>query len=327
MVNLPKPGVVRDLLVLSDSLGKLPRPLRLPDVPPDVAAFWAERHTGDGPLPDLAASMRPVETTETGTIYHFVFPSRIVSPHAANNLVPGRYYVPAQPTSRRAVPFLLLLHTNGSRDWAFEAWHARRLMQHGCSVAHIALPYQMERRPAQVAFNAQVMRSDLSQMLMELGQAVCDAADVLRWARAEGAGHVMVAGWSLGGLVAALVAAQIPLDAALLVEPSANLAWSIAHRRGLSWRAWRCDHRAGLSQAALERWLAPVLPMNLRPQIPLAGVHILAARYDLLVGYKQVLALWRAWGQPALEVQPTGHVNLLFTPAFTRALDRLALGH
>jgi len=324
-MNLPKPGVVRDLLVVRHSMAAH-LSLRLPDESPDVEAFWAKRQVGSGPLPNLAASLQLLETTEAGSVYQFAFPSRVLSQEKVNNIVPGRYYVPAQAATLRAGRFLLLLHANGARRGDFEAWHARRLMQRGCHVAHIALPYQMERRPEQQGADEQPRRpSDLSHLLTELGQAVCDAADVLRWAREEGAGQVMVAGWSLGGLAAALVATQIPLDAALLVEPSANLAWSIAHRRWFSRYTRRALRQAGLSQAALEYWLAPVLPTNLRPQAPLAGLRILAARYDLVVGYKQVLALWRAWGQPTLDTQPTGHVNLLFSPALTHHLDQMTL--
>lgn len=296
---------------------------RLPDAPPDVETFWAELHVGDGPLPDLAAALEPLETTEAGAIYRFAFPSRVASPDAANNVVPGCYYVPARPGSTRDVPFLLLLHANGVQNWEFEAWHARRLMQRGCRVAHIALPYQLQRRPARLD-SGQTEPPDLSRTLASLGQAVCDAADVLCWARAEGAERVIVAGWSIGGLVAALVATQIPLDAALLVEPAANLAWMMTHDGPLAWRARRRLRRAGISQAALEAFLAPVLPVNLRPLVPLEGLRILTGRYDLLVGYKPVLALWRAWGQPALCVLPTGHVRLLFSPALAQALEDIA---
>ncbi len=325
MIKLPRPqALLADWLVLRRSSSGRFLPPRLPDAPPDVAAFWAAQRVGDGPLPDLAAALAPLETTEAGAIYRFAFPSRVVSPDAANNIVPGCYYAPARPAAD-AAPFLLLLHANGVPNWEFEAWHARRLMQHGCRVAHIALPYQLERRPARSDTGAGAPAPpDLARTLATLGQAVCDAADVLRWARTAGAGRVMVAGWSIGWLVAALVATQIPLDGALLVEPAANLAWMMLRDGLFPLRARRRLRQMGLSQADLERWLAPALPANLRPQVPPAGLRMLAARYDLLVGYRPVLALWRAWGRPALLVQPTGHVNLLFTPAFARELDAIA---
>jgi pimeloyl-ACP methyl ester carboxylesterase len=299
-------------------------PLRLPDALPAVEAFWAAQRADAGPVPDLAASFQPLETTEAGTVYCFAFPSRIVSPDAVNNIVPGRCYLPARSDSAHPAPFLLLLHVNGCQGWGFEAWHASRLVQRGCRVAHIALPYQLERRPERLDFGASVMTPDLPHTLAALGQAVCDAADVLRWARAEGASRVIVAGWSLGGLVAALVATQLPLDGALLVEPAANLAWMMARYGLFPGYVRRQLRQAGLSQAVLESFLAPVLPANLRPQVALARLRILAARYDLLVGHEPVLALWRAWGQPPLTMQPTGHVNLLFTPALTHALDQIA---
>ncbi len=223
--------------------------------------------------------------------------------------------------------FMLLLHVNGCRDRWFEAQQARRLMQRGWHVALMALPYHLERRPARLDVGAAVMTPDLPHTLAAVGQAVCDAADILRWARAAGAGRVVVAGWSLGGLVASLVATQVPLDAALLVEPAANLAWMMA-RYGLFPRKIRRQLRAaGLSQAALERWLAPILPVNLRPKVEPGGLRVLAARYDLLVGREPVEALWRVWGQPALQMEPTGHVALLFDPALARALDELASAH
>jgi acetyl esterase/lipase len=324
MLRLPKPqALLADWLVWS-MMSRASRPVALlPDAPPDAQAFWAAQQVSDGPVPDLAASLRVLETSDAGTVSQFAFPSRVVSPLTENNTVPGRYYVPTQQQAGKDAPFVLLLHASGVRDSAFETWHAQRLMARGCRVAHIALPYQLERRPQQVDASVARTFSDVSHTLAMLGQAVCDAADVLRWARAERAGRVMVAGWSMGGLVAALVATQIPLDGALLVEPAANLAWMRFHRGlllGSMQRRWR---RAGISQEKLERWFAPALPANLRPQVPQAGLRMLAARYDFLVGYKPVLALWHAWGQPALNVQPTGHVNLLFSPALVQELDTL----
>lgn len=323
MFSLPNlRALLMDVRAIRGSTAALYQPPRLPEAPPNVEAFWAARHVGAGPLPDLAASLRLLETTEAGDISAFTFPSRETLPDAENNLVSGRSYIPARPTPGSAAPFLLLLHANGA-DGAYEAWHARRLMQRGCRVAHIALPYQMGRRPQHVKASTSILSADVSHTLLLLGQAVCDAADVLRWVRAQGAGRVLLAGWSLGGLVAALVATQIPLDGVLLVEPAANLAWEMTHRGLFPWQVRRHLRRAGLSQAALEAFLAPVVPANLRPQVPVAGLRMLAARYDLLVGYQPVLALWRAWGQPALHVQPTSHVQLLFHPAVTQELDEL----
>src|SRR5579859_618824 len=218
-----------DWRAMRASLAARHLPLRLPDAPLEVDAFWEARRVLDGPLPDLRAALQPLETTEAGTISRFAFPSRVASPDACNNIVPGRYYAPTRSEAAGASPFLLLLHANGCQDWDFEAWHAQRLMQRGCRVAQIALPYHLERRPARLDPRAAVMTPDLPHTLAALGQAVCDAADVLRWARVEGARRVIVAGWSLGGLVAALVAALLPLDGALLVEPAANLAWMMTH--------------------------------------------------------------------------------------------------
>ncbi len=321
----PEPGaLLADWRAMRASMTARHLPLRLPDAPPDVTAFWAALHVPDGPLPDVSASLALLETAEVGAIYHFVFPSRVVSADAQNTMVTGRWYVSSR--WQADAPFLLLLHANGRQDWGFEAWHARRLMQRGCQVAQMALPYHLERRPVWLDPGAAVLTPDLPHTLAALGQAVCDAADVLRWARAQGARRVMVAGWSLGGLVAALVATQLPLDAALLVEPAANLAWMMTHYGLFPGRVRRQLRAAGLSQAALERWLAPVLPINFQPQVERSRIRLLAARYDPIVGRAPVLALWRAWSQPALRMEATGHVALLYTPALARELEALLAG-
>jgi pimeloyl-ACP methyl ester carboxylesterase len=296
-------------------------PLRLPEQPPGVEAFWANLHVAAGPVPDLGAALTALERGPAGEVARYAFPSRVTTPHAENNVVVGRVYTPLAPAEDG--PFLLLLHANGREDFTFDDVYARRLMARGWRVALMALPYHMQRRPAHLDPGAGVMTPDLPHTLTALGQAVSDAADVLRWARAEGVGRVGVAGWSLGGLVAALVTTQLPLDRALLVEPAVSLPWMMS-RSGLFPVSVRRQLRAaGLSRAALERVLAPVLPINLRPQVPLKQLHILAARYDLLVGYAPVRALWAAWGRPRLTVQPTGHVALLFQPALGRALDEI----
>ncbi len=320
---LPR-ALLNDWLAMRVSMGLRHLPLRLLEQPPEVEAFWMSLHIADGPLADLGAALTVLERGPAGEVARFAFPSRVTTPFPENNVVIGRVYTPSAPAA--GTPFLLLLHVNGREDFNFEDGHARRLMARGWRVAVMALPYHMGRRPAHLDAGAAVMTPDLPHTLAALGQAVSDAADVLRWARTEGAGRVGVAGWSLGGLVAALVATQLPLDAALLVEPAVNLPWMMA-RYGLFPSPVRRQLRAaGLSEEALERALAPVLPINLQPQVPRSGLRILAARYDLLVGYAPVRALWDAWGRPALTVQPTGHVALLFQPALARALDAITGG-
>jgi pimeloyl-ACP methyl ester carboxylesterase len=317
---LPR-ALLHDWLAMRVSMRLRQMPLRLLEPPPEVETFWGDLHLADGPLPDLSTSLTLLERGPMGDIARYTFPSRVTTLYPENNVVPGRLYTPGSPAP--GAPFVLLLHVNGRQDFAFEDGHARRLMARGWRVALMALPYHLERRPAHLDAGAAVMTPDLPHTLSALGQAVSDAADVLRWARAEGAWRVGVAGWSLGGLVTALVATQLPLDAALLVEPAVSLPWMMP-RYGLFPAPVRRQLRAaGMSQAALERALAPVLPINLRPQVRPSGLRILAARYDLLVGFAPILALWDAWGRPALTVQPTGHVALLFQPALARALDEM----
>ena len=325
MLCLPSPyALLADWRAMQTSMGAAHLPLRLPEQPQTPEAFWAALPVATGPLHHLGAALAPLESSAAGTVSRFAFPSPVVSADEENNQVVGRLYSPA--AARQEAPFLLLLHANGRQDWGFEDWHARRLMARRWRVALLALPYHLERRPARLDPGAAVMTPDLPHTLLALGQAACDAAAVLRWARAAGAGRVAVAGWSLGGLVAALVATQLPLDAALLVEPAANLAWMMTHY-GLFPAAIRRELRAaGLTQAALEDWLAPVLPGNLRPQVPLAGLRFLLARYDRPVGFAPPLALWRAWGRPALRIEPTGHVALLVGPALARELDEITRG-
>jgi hypothetical protein len=52
------------------------------------------------------------------------------------------------------------------------------------------------------------------------------------------------------------------------------------------WRARQRLRRAGISQATLEPFLAPIFPASLKPQVLLAGLRLLVARYDLVIGYQ-----------------------------------------
>jgi pimeloyl-ACP methyl ester carboxylesterase len=322
MPLLPSPrALLADWRAMQASMRARHLPLCLPEQPPEIAEFWEGLHVATGKVPDLGESLTPLERSATGNVARFEFPSRVTTPDMQNTTAVGQLYTPHLPA--QDAPLLLLLHANGRADWAFEDWHARRLLTHGWRVALLALPYHFERRPAHLDPAAAVLTPDLPHTLAALGQGVCDAADLLRWARAAGAGRVAVAGWSLGGLVAALLATQLPLDAALLVEPAVSLPWMMTRPGLFPARVRRQMSAAGLSQRELVRWLAPVLPINLRPQEPLDNLHILAARYDLLVGQAPVRALWEAWGRPALTWEPTGHVALLFRPALARALDEM----
>jgi pimeloyl-ACP methyl ester carboxylesterase len=126
----------------------------------------------------------------------------------------------------RPAPALVCLHGYRAGVHRFEelAWNARWLHRRlGLDVALLTLPFHALRAPrGRLAPVFPSMRT--GRTVEGFGQAVWDARALMRWLRARGAPRLGVAGMSMGGYTAALLATVEPrLDFAVLFIPLADL--------------------------------------------------------------------------------------------------------
>ena len=228
---------------------------------------------------------------------------------------------------------VLLLHGFAAPGPFYENHHARLLLRRGVGTARLDLPFHMSRRVAGRSPGAGFFSSDPVQTRRVLRQATEDAAAVVAWARREVGPRVAVIGFSLGGLVACLLAAAVPLDAVIAVTPPCELAHIVLERSPARTRRrlglldgaggpWAGD--AAAARTYLETALAPVTPARLRPVTAPGNIALIAADQDQIVGRDPVHRLAEAWG---CELWPYrhGHITVMTARGITARLHDRAL--
>jgi hypothetical protein len=206
-------------------------------------------------------------------------------------------------------PTLVVLHGHRQGFALLDAiaWQVRWLHgELGLDVAHLALPLHGPRSTGWRS-GAGFLDGHPGLTCAALAQSVWDLRRLCGWLRAQGAPALGIAGYGLGGYVAALFASlDGGLANALLFAPVVDLA-------ELSWRRLPSSLRAEARAAGLtEHWLAAAFarhaPLRLRPHVPHAARLLVAGAVDRVTPPSHMLALWEHWGRPACHWQPGGHV-------------------
>lgn len=214
---------------------------------------------------------------------------------------------------------------------AVERVYVRRLVQGGCDVLLPVLPLHLGRAP-EGTYSGEIMVSgDVALTVDAFRQAVVEMRALVAWGRERGYRRVGVLGYSLGGLLAGVLACAEPgLDFTILAGAGGALASTILDTR--LGRNVRKDLAACgmLERNRLESAWAVISPGRLRPAVPRRSILILAGRHDRIMLPESVRALWDAWGKPRLDWFERGHYTLLALPgavlraslAFIRPGDR-----
>lgn len=207
----------------------------------------------------------------------------------------------------RPRPWLLVLHGHRMgepRD--LRLLGSRRLAAElGVDVAHLVLPFHGPRnRGLQHTFPG----IDPVLNLVGMAQGVHDARSLLALLRREAETPVGVFGISLGGHVAALLAAfDGALAAVVAGVPTADVSMMLADTMAGHWgpevveRSHVCDP----SSRTLSRLVSPLAYPAVLPRDRL---FLYAAVGDRLVTPQQALALWRHWDRPAIRWLQGGHI-------------------
>lgn len=290
--------------------------------PPVEVAREAVRRVGGG-----RAARRTLRTADLTGVSHGP------GGHEGSRRLVARAYV--REDAGAEAPLVLLLHGYAAPNPRYEERHARQLLARGLHAARLDLPFHLHRRLPGRGPGDGFFSTDLEHTRAVVRQSVEDAAAVVAWARREVTPHVAVLGFSLGGLVAALLGALVPLDGVVSVTPPADLAETLVDRAPM-----RVRRRAGLvggsggpwgpglaeARAAVSAALAPVTPALLVPVTDPSRVTLVAAENDLIVGSRAVLDLATAWGTD-LWVYRQGHVTVMWARGLRRRVhDRLVGG-
>jgi len=291
--------------------------------------FWSASHVAD-PAP-LCATPVPPGWVRGARALDLRGPSAGPGDHEGARVLRARAYL--NPAAAPGAPLVLLLHGYAAAVPTYEEHHARLLLRRGLHAARLDLPHHLRRRPPGWGAGAGFFSSDPHRTAAILRQATEDAAAVVAWARDTVGCPVAVLGFSLGGLVACLLAAAAPLDSMVAVTPPCDLADVVLRRSPLRIRKrlglvdggggpWGADLAA--AHDALAQAMAPVTPHLLAPHTPGDRITLVAADNDGIVGAAAVRALASAWGTRLISY-PHGHVTVMAARGITARLhDRLA---
>jgi pimeloyl-ACP methyl ester carboxylesterase len=199
------------------------------------------------------------------------------------------------------------------------AWRARWLHRRlGLDVALVTLPFHALRAPR--GRFAPLFPSTRTPRTVEgFGQAVWDVRSLMGWLRARGAPRLGVAGMSLGGYTAALLATIEPrLDFVVLFIPLADLTdVAIEHE------ALRGERMPEPLRDAGKNALQLVRPLARAPVIPADRMLVVAAAGDRITAKDTHAERLAAHFGAPLVVFPGGHLLQFGRRAGLRAMARL----
>ena len=304
-----------------------------PDAPDAYIERWIDEAMRDSeaffrPEPTSAFSFEEADAErraagEAGTVR---FPSALVTPHPANNLVHARWF-PASgeksqgighATSRgRAVVIL----PQWNSDAGGHIGLARLLARCGVSALRLSLPYHDARMPSELSRADYIVSSNVVRTVQACRQAVMDARRAVAWLAAQGFERIGILGTSLGSCLAMLTAAHEPLIRAQAlnhVSPwFADVVW-----RGLSTRHVRAGLDGHIDLERLRHLWRPISPWahldRVARQRPHGRTLLVYARYDLTFPVDLSRALIDEYARRGIPhevaVLPCGHYTTGYTP-------------
>lgn len=233
----------------------------------------------------------------------------------------------------RQAPLVLVVHGYAIPFTGFDRWLAWRLRRRGLNTMRLDLPFHLRRTVPGQHSGDHYFSIDPPHTRDVVRQSVEDAAAVVAWARRELSPDVRLLGTSLGGLIALLLTALVPVQRTLAVAPLCDPAASFTERPpgamqrhlgmlGEGAGYWGRDRTS--ARRALEGPLAPLVLRNLQPVTAAERVTLVEATDDLVVGGTPVADLAAAW-HTDLWRYPFGHITVMNAPGMARrVIDHLA---
>ena len=244
--------------------------------------------------------------------YEVTFPSAIVTPYPANNIVPLRIF---RPLGDAPVPVVLIAHYWGAQDLRAETNLATELCRRNIAAAIITLPYHLKRTPPGHRSGELAITADISALRQTTLQSVLDirrSVDFLQSRPEFKRTPLGLAGISLGGVVGATAFAVEPrithvtflvagLDLAQIIWKSSRL---VQAREGLRAR--------GYSERRLREELRDIEASELLPRDPPGTAFLVTGKFDTVIPEGSSQALAKAFPDSAILRLDTGHYGGVF---------------
>jgi pimeloyl-ACP methyl ester carboxylesterase len=208
--------------------------------------------------------------------------------------------------------------TNAAVD--LRAFRAPQLTRRGINVAVPVLPLHGPRASGRVR-GEDLMSIDMIDSLHGVAQAAWDLRRVIRWLRrTQGAEQIGVMGYSLGGLVASLVASlEDDLTCVIAGIPVVDLPHLFRHHSPPHIARLADSH--GVLGPTADEVHRVVSPLAMRCRVPVDRRFIFAGLADRMSTFGHARRLWLHWGRPALSSYAGGHVGFYWSGAVKRFVD------
>ena len=200
------------------------------------------------------------------------------------------------------------------------AFRAAQLVRRGINVAIPVLPLHGPRASGR-GRGEDLMTIDMVDSLHGVAQAAWDVRRVIRWVREEyGAEQVGVMGYSLGGLVASIVASvEDDLSCVIAGIPVVDLP-HLFRRHSPPHIARLADVHGVLGPVADEVHRV-ASPLSMGCKVPYDRRFIFAGLADRMSTFGHARRLWLHWGRPALATYAGGHVGFYWSTTVRRFVD------
>jgi pimeloyl-ACP methyl ester carboxylesterase len=240
--------------------------------------------------------------------------------HEANRTV--HTWVSRAP-GREHPSWLVCVHGFGMGTSAFmdlRAFRTPQLHRHAVNVAVPVLPLHGPRASGRVR-GEDLMTIDLVDSLHGISQATWDVRRVIRWLRhTQGATNIGVIGYSLGALVASLVACmEDDLSCVIAGIPVVDLPELF--RRHSRPQVARLAEEHGILGPAADDVHRVISPLVLECRVPVERRYVFAGLADRMSTFDQAHRLWQHWGKPTLAAYPGGHVCFFWSGTARRLVD------
>lgn len=274
--------------------------------------------------------LKDLMDTERYRVSSLQFPSPIITPDPENNIVHAEYFEPRGFAGRR--PAVVVLHILGS-DFPLSRYMAARLADRGVAALFLKLPYYGERRPQSEANSPQTARRFLSanieRSVTSMRQGVCDVRRAIGWltSRPEvDPDRLGVAGISLGGIIASIVASVDPTvrEGVFLLAGGdlSRILWEMPESAKYR-EAWQAS---GRTINDLKSLTDPLDPLTHAAGLKGKRILMMAGKVDEVVPPSCVHTLWNAAGRPPIHWFDCGHYSSIgyLLPALRMTVDFLA---
>lgn len=246
-----------------------------------------------------------------------MFPSAIVTPHAANNMVTARVFAADTRRVARARRRAVVVLPQWNADAEGHVGLCRIFARVGITAVRLTMPYHDVRRPADLERSDYNVSSNVGQTLQVNRQAVLDTRRVIDWLERQGFDRIGVMGTSLGSCLVMLTMAH---DARVAVGAFNHISPYFADvvLDGLSTAHVRTGLEGHVSAGDLRDIWMPISPMPFVERVRGRDVLFVYARYDTTFPVplsRDFLRECRALAIPhTVRVLPCGHYTTGKTP-------------